>query len=164
MEKTKLLTITIIGLLLVNIATLGFLLTSGAKGHKTQHDSPPNERPEPKEIIIAKLHLDTNQQKEYEKLIEWHRGEIRNLETTIQEAKKTLYGELTQPEANVKTKDSLVSLLGNCQIQIEATHFKHFQDIKKICRQDQMGYFNDLTVELSKLFSRNKPPRPRHDN
>ncbi|MGL2964605.1 Spy/CpxP family protein refolding chaperone [Flavobacterium sp. RSB2_4_14] len=162
MEKTKLLTITIIGLLLLNLATLGFLFVSGPKGPKSPHDRLEG-RPEPKEIIIEKLHLDAHQQKEYENLIQWHRGEIRQLEDTIHEAKEKLYSELMQPEVNVKTKDSLITLLARSQKQIEETHFKHFEDIKKLCKPEQQEYFNDLTEELGKLFSRNKPPRPRHD-
>ena len=52
MEKTKLLTVTVIGLLLLNLGTLGFLFLNGPKVHRGLHEG----RPEPKEIIIDKLH------------------------------------------------------------------------------------------------------------
>lgn len=162
MEKTKLLTITVIGLLLLNFATLGFLFISGTKGHKPPHDIPEG-RHEPKEIIIERLHFDANQQKEYGQLIEWHRGEIRQLEDSIRVSKNELYMLLNDDKIDEKAKVTLINEIALFQKQIEATHFKHFEDIKKLCKPEQQVYFNELTEELGRLFYRNKPPRPRHE-
>jgi len=160
MEKTKLLTITVIGLLLLNFGTLGFIFLKGPKGNRPPH----GDRPEPKEIIIEKLHFDAEQQKDYDKLIKWHRGEITKLDGNIRKAKNELYSQLNQAETNAKIKDSLIVVINSNQKQIEETHFKHFEDIKKLCHKDQMEDFNSLTEELSKIFSRGqKPHGPRHD-
>jgi protein CpxP len=157
MEKTKVLTIAVIGLLIINLGTLGFLLLNG-KGHRPPHE----ERPEPKQLIIEKLHFDANQQKRYAKLIEWHRDEITKLDQNIRQAKNELYSQLNKPAVDVKAKDSLIAVINSNQKQIEETHFRHFEDIKKLCNQDQMDDFNDLTEELSRIFAP-KPHRPRHD-
>ena len=162
MEKTKLLTITVIGLLLLNFATLGFLFISGTKGHKPPHDIPEG-RHEPKEIIIERLHFDANQQKEYGQLIEWHRGEIRQLEDSIRVSKNELYMLFNNDIVDEKAKVTLINEIALFQKQIEATHFKHFEDIKKLCKPEQQVYFNELTEEFGRLFYRNKPPRPRHE-
>lgn len=162
MKKTKLLTITVIGLLLLNFAILAFLLVSGPRGHKRPTDRP-DGRPNPREIIIERLHFDDNQQKEYAELIKWHRGEIKKLDSNIRQTKNELYYQLNQTEVNLKTKDSLITLLNSYQKQVEETHFKHFEDIKKLCHQDQLEDFNELTEDLSRIFAPNKPPRPRHD-
>ena len=159
MEKTKLLTITVIGLLLLNIGTLGFLFFNGPNEHRPPHGG----RPEPKAIIKEKLHFDDKQQKEYAELIKWHRGEIKKLDSNIRQTKNELYSQLNQTEVNLKTKDSLITLLNSYQNQVEETHFKHFEDIKKLCHQDQLEDFNELTEDLSRIFAPNKPPRPRHD-
>ncbi|QBZ98623.1 periplasmic heavy metal sensor [Flavobacterium sangjuense] len=158
MEKTKLLTIAVIGLLLLNLGTLGFLILKG-KDHRLPHEG---GRPEPKEVIINKLHFDAQQQENYAELIKWHRGEITRLDDSIRSAKNELYTQLNQAEVNVKTKDSLILLLNSYQKQVEETHFKHFEDIKKLCHQDQMENFKELTQELSRIFAP-KPRRPRHD-
>lgn len=162
MERTKLLTITVIGLLLLNFATLGFLFMNGPKGHKPPHDRP-GERSNPKEIIVEKLHFDATQQKEYDKLIQWHRGEITKLDDNIRHAKNELYKQLSQDEINRKIKDSLIDVINSNQKQIEETHFKHFEDIKKLCHKNQIEDFNEVTEELSRIFAPNKPPRQRHD-
>ena len=158
MEKTKLLTIAIIGLLLINLATLGFLFLNG-KGHRLPHEG---GKLEPKEVIINKLHFDASQQKDYAKLIKWHRREIKRLDITIRQTKNELYMQLNQTKVNAKTKDSLIALLNSYQKQVEETHFKHFEDIKKLCHQDQMENFKELTEELSRIFAP-KRSRPRHD-
>ena len=81
MKKTKLLTITVIGLLLLNFAILAFLLVSGPRGHKRPNERPEG-RPDPREIIIERLHFDNKQEKEYAELIKWHRGEIKKLDSS----------------------------------------------------------------------------------
>jgi Spy/CpxP family protein refolding chaperone len=158
MERTKLLTITVFGLLLLNIATLGFLFLNGPKPGRMPHE----RRPQPKEIIIARLHLNAAQQKKYEKLIHWHRGEIRQLDDSIRQTKNELYSCLSEKTINIKTKDSLMLQLSSYQKQIEATHFKHFEDLKKLCKPEQQEDFKALTEELSGIFAP-KPHRPRHD-
>ena len=158
MKRTKLLTITIIGLLLINLATLGFVFLNGPKPGGMPHEG----RPLPKDIIIDKLHFDANQQKEYEKLIRWHRGKIDQLDDSIRQTKNTLYSGLTESDTNTKTKDSLIALLNTYQKQVEETHFKHFEDIKKLCKPEQQEDFKALTTELSRIFAP-RPRRPRHE-
>jgi len=158
MERTKLLTITIIGLLLINLATLGFVFLNGPKPGGMPHEG----RPLPKDIIIDKLHFDANQQKEYEKLIRWHRGKIDQLDDSIRQTKNSLYSGLTESDTNTKTKDSLIALLNTYQKQVEETHFKHFEDIKKLCKPEQQEDFKALTTELSRIFAP-RPRRPRHE-
>jgi predicted nucleic acid-binding protein len=115
----------------------------------------------PKEIIIDKLQLDANQQAAYQTLIDWHRGTIDSLDHQIRSTKNELYLQLTQKTVDVKTKDSLIARLAIYQKVIEETHFKHFQDIKNLCKPEQMNSYNELTAELSRIFGRK--PKPRHD-
>jgi hypothetical protein len=158
MERTKLLTITIIGLLLINLATLCFLFLNGPKPGGMPHEG----RRQPKTIIIEKLHFDAAQQNEYEKLIRWHRGAIDQLDDSIRQTKNKLYSGLSETNINTKTKDSLIALLNAYQKQVEETHFKHFEDIKKLCKPEQQEDFKALTEELSRIFAP-RPRRPRHE-
>jgi DNA-binding XRE family transcriptional regulator len=157
MDKIKLLTFAVIALLLLNLGTLGFLIFA-----RPPHPmGGPGMRQQPKEIIIERLHFDEAQQQKYAQLIRWHRGTINEIEKEIYQAKNKLYLQLLKTNADTISRDSLINALGNYQKQIEATHFRHFQDIKNICRPDQMEDYNDLTAELSRIFS--KPPNPGHD-
>jgi periplasmic protein CpxP/Spy len=39
------------------------------------------------------------------------------------------------------------------QKKIEAVHYNHFKEIKKLCKPDQAEYFESLTGELADFFS-----------
>ncbi|MFM2214432.1 MAG: hypothetical protein RL427_1695 [Bacteroidota bacterium] len=156
MEKSKLLTISVFGLLLLNLATLGFLFLHGPKGHRPP---PQGNQLQPREVIINQLHFDAAQQKDYTKIIQIHQDAIRELDNNIRQTKNDLYALLSDSQVNVKTKDSLINVLNAYQKQINETHFKHFEDIKKLCHPDQMEDFNTLTGELGRIFTPNRIPR-----
>lgn len=153
MDKIKLLTISVITLLLLNIMTLFFLISSVGGGPQRGMN-----RPRPDKIIIDKLHFDAQQQKEYRKLIHWHRTQINAFDSQIHKTKQELYLQLLKSKVDVKVEDSLINNLSNLQKQIEATHFKHFQDIKKLCKNEQIRDFDELTEELTHIFN---PPPPK---
>jgi len=121
MNKIKLLYIVIIGLLALNIATLGFFF---------MHAPERNHR-KPQEIIIEKLHFDKNQQEQYESIIHWHKTRIHDLDAKFRNTKENLYHILSQSTVDINKKDSLINVLGIYQKEIEKTHFQHFEEIKK---------------------------------
>lgn len=156
MEKSKLTRFSIIGLILLNLGTLGFIFLNSPR-----QDKPPMERIRPRDVIAKKLHFDDTQKKEFEKLIEWHQGEIQKIDNEIMTSKNTLYSLLANKEIDIETKDSLILSINFSQKQIEETHFKHFEDIKKLCKADQLEEFNEFSKELGEIFTHNKNPRGR---
>lgn len=152
MNKTKLLSVAIIALLVLNFGILGFLFVS--KKHE------PNGRKMPREIVIERLHFDENQIVEYETIIEEHQKNIRNLDRLIRKTKNELYQLLNEEKIDSSQKDSLYLKLANYQKQIETTHFNHFLEIKKLCKKEQLDDYEYLTGELSRLFSHK--PRLKH--
>jgi hypothetical protein len=156
MDKIKLLTYSVIGLVLLNIGIIGFLYLSRPNPNRDDN------RKKPKDIIIVKLHFDATQEKKYEEIINVYRNKIDSLNNINREIKAELYSQLKQPSVSNKIKDSLIKLILVNQKIIEETNFNHFQDIKSICNKSQIDNFNDLTEELEKLFS-NTNRKPRHE-
>ena len=156
MSKIKLLTIAVIGLLIVNLATVAFLLLR--KPFQHPEGRPPMEQAGPKNIIIDKLHFDKEQVAQYESLIEQHQAKIKSLNDSINIAKNELYSTLTSE--NFTGKDSLIDRLGLLQRQVELTHYDHFAAIKKLCKPDQIEAFNNLTKELAGFFAPVKKEGP----
>jgi protein CpxP len=154
MSKLKLLQIAVIGLLLINIAALGWLFF-GRPGHPPRDRS---GREGPADIIIERLHFDQQQVHAYDKLISQHRSTIRRLDGEILETKNALYNTLANDSS--QAKDSLQEKLGALQKEIETVHYDHFLEIKKLCKPSQAGYFNELTNDLAGYFSpgKNRPP------
>lgn len=158
MSKEKLLTIAVIGLLLINVCTVGFFFF--AKPPQQPGGPPPFGKMEPKNQIVESLEFNEQQVADYEKLIAQHRQTIRELNDRIQETKSSLYRSLASE--NNAVKDSLINTLGSLQMQIETTHYNHFKDIKALCKPEQLDSFNDLTGQLAHFFS--AKPGPQHRN
>ena len=141
--------IAVIVLVVVNLVTLSFFISKGPGdqlGRKAM----------PREIIIEKLHFDDKQIAAYEKIILLHQQKIRSLDDSIRRSKNELYQLLRKESITEHLKDSLFLNLANYQKQIEQTHFIA---IKSICRADQLNDFENLTEELSKIFSPQKKER-----
>lgn len=163
MKKVTFLTIAVIVLILLNIAVLVFVST---KENTTQL---PEGRPQrPKEIVIKKLQFNEVQQQKYEVEIAKHQAKIRKLDKAIRENKHKLYDLLTTTY-NEKQKDSLIGVIVANKRKVEEAHFEHFQDIKAICSENQIDDFEELVLELPKIFSpqgkrrpkQNRPPHPK---
>ncbi|MFM8744944.1 MAG: hypothetical protein ACKODM_16660 [Cytophagales bacterium] len=155
MNKPKLLTIAVLFLLAINFLIIGFFFF-GRPPHGRSMD-----RMGPKDKIIEVLNFDSNQVREYEKLIGQHRTSIRLLNDHIQETKSSLYQALEGE--NSSTKDSLINKLGALQVEIETIHYNHFIELKKICRPNQLGNFKKLTGDLADFFNPENRPAPPRD-
>lgn len=174
MDKIKLLTYSVIGLLLLNVGIICFLFFSrpnrNPEGNQRRH----------KEFISEKLHFDANQNGKYESIIPIYKDKIDSLDAINRKLKSELYSQLKLQVVNSAIKESIITLFLANQKRIEELHFKHFQDIKSICKASQLDDFNALTQEFGKMFSnqnskphppREKPPRnvdfprpPREEN
>jgi periplasmic protein CpxP/Spy len=147
MSKVKLLGIVAIGLFISNLILIAFILN---KPGRPAHDGP-------RDIIIEKLHFDKSQVDAYDELIKWHRAEIIKSDNEIRKLKNQLYSTLLS-DSSSSQKDSLINELTKVHSRVETIHYKHFMDIKKLCRADQQNDYNKLTIEIASLFA------PPHKN
>lgn len=147
MTKNRFYIFTIIGLLISNMLLVAFILLK----KPPQHSGPRN-------LIIERLKFDENQIRQYDELISQHRrqiGEKRHEMTDL----KTQYYSLLKSEDN-KNGDSLINEIGKLSMETEKINYKHFQDIKRICRPNQMKNFDNLIDDFENLF--NRPDKPLH--
>ncbi len=153
MNKTRLLTVAVVVLFLMNIGIISFLLLN-------KPPRPDGERngEGPKRLVIERLHFDKDQVDRYDGLIEQHQKTMRAADDEIMQLKRELFSLL--PSSDQSRKDSLIADINSVQRRIEHAHFDHFSGIRMICRPDQMNDFNALSRELADLFS-SKGPRPR---
>lgn len=152
MNKIKVLTYSVIILAILNLSMIVFFIFIKPREFR-------NHRNGPRKMIIEKLHLDKQQQEQFELLVEKHIDKIKEFDKEIQQTKENLYTQLSLPKVDVKIKDSLITSLGDLQKQIETARFNHFKNIRKICNTpEQKEDFKELTVELSKMFSHRGMP------
>jgi hypothetical protein len=149
MSKVRILTITTIGLLLLNIAMVVFFFLG----------RPP--RPDfegPKTEIIEKLAFDNTQIEAYEKLINSHKSNIVELDEKMKVLKQELYLLLGTDASDLERNEGIQKII-ELQKEVELIHYNHFSDIKKLCKGEQIEKFNELSKELAQLFAPKGPPR-----
>ena len=158
MNRTKLLTIAVLGLLVINLGTLVFVFFK-------PHPHPPhpdqmmrhgNEGPRgegPKQIIIDRLNFDEAQQKEYLVLIEDHKSKMHELNRASNELHDQLYSLLKENAINKAAADSTIQKIAGNQKELDHLNFDHFQKIKAICNGKQVEKFNQLAGDLAGLFA-----------
>lgn len=154
MTKTKLLTLAIVILLLVNIATLGFMLVRKSPIHDGMRHGEG-----PKQIIIDRLHFNELQQKQYDIIVEDHRTKSKALNNLSREMHNALYALLKEKSVDKQIADSLITQIAEYQKAIDNLNLNHFQQIKSICKDDQITLFNTLVTDLTLLFSLPPPKK-----
>ncbi|MEP7196349.1 MAG: hypothetical protein ABI851_07490 [Saprospiraceae bacterium] len=148
MNRMKLLGGISIALLLINLFLVWQILS---------HNSRLGRKEEPKKVIIKRLDLDDKQVEEYEKLINWHKEKIHIADDQMMAIKNELYSSL-QNGKQTSSNDSLINSIGQLQMSIEQINYKHFQDIRNLCRPDQQKLFDSLSGDITKLFATKKLP------
>lgn len=161
MEKSKFYLLIILGLLLSNGMLVGYVVLN--KEHK-QGPPPPDGKMHrgPRDLIIKRLGFDEDQVAKYDELIKWHRHEIDDADRKIIELKNTLYLGLTR-SGDTTQANSIISEIAGLKKHIEEVHYKHFLDIRSLCKPDQLPEFDELTSDMASLFAPGggpKPPRP----
>jgi periplasmic protein CpxP/Spy len=119
------------------------------------HFNRPDRRPGPRSIIIERLKFDDQQIGQFDDLVKIHQETSMANEDKINEVKNTLYLQLNNPSNALKI-DSLAQNIAELQKNAEMINFKHFEDIKKICKPAQLPLFEKLTGELAQLFGKKK--------
>ena len=144
----------VVGLLIINVSLLAFLVLKKPP-MPPQGPGPAMNREEgPGKLIQQRLHLDKEQVEAYQKLISSHQDSIRNLDQQISEAKNELYETLA--DSSLSNSAGLENKLAELQKRVESVHYRHFLELKAICRPEQIDDFNKLTKELASLFGRER--------
>lgn len=166
MERTKLLTFAVVGLLLLNLLTIGFLFL---KPDQPQQPEQGPARPGfgaegPATVIIERLHLDERQQTQYRQLVKAHQDRMRALNEKSAQLYRNYYGLLEAARYDTKQADALSRQIADSQQKMAQLNFDHFKEIKSLCRPDQTADFNRLVSDLARLFGRQqRPPRSGPD-
>lgn len=157
MNKMRLLTLAVTGLLLLNFGLLGFLFLKKDQPPGREGRSPHDE---PKHLIIRRLQLDEAQQAAYQVLIDEHRSHMNVLNRQEMELKNELYSLLSEEKPDTMVASALIHKIGDKQEAIEHVNFEHFRQIRALCKPGQLPAFDSLAKELAGIFAPPHPPHP----
>ena len=141
-KNSKLLNLIIIGLLTLSLIVISIMFVGKPKDQG------------PIDFIIESLHFDDRQVVEFDKIIHLHHTKARVTVDRKDALKRELFNTLS--ENKQKNTDSLIDLIGQVEMKIEKLNYAHLQDLKSICKKDQLNDFKELSRSFPYLFEQRK--------
>ncbi len=155
MEKTKLLTFAVIGLLLLNLGLLAFLWRGGNEGRPPEGGGP-QAQTKALTFLMDELKFDATQRTACGQFLQNHRRTMDSLQNQNRQNQDRLYG-------NLKTGDSSAAqAMGDVQRQIQLEVFNYFRNIRAICHDDQKELFDRVIYDAMRMMRPPEPPNPRN--
>lgn len=149
MKRETLLTLAVIVLFLLNLATLGFMVFRGEQG--------PGPHSGPDRLIVEGLRLDKAQIRQFEELKAEHRGQMQERDLQQKATQHQLWQLLRTSLPDTTLSNSLIDNLAMLEKEKKKLTFEHFQKLRAICRPEQQALFDSLIEEISKALM--PPPR-----
>jgi len=158
MKKEKLLVIGIVGLLILNLGTLGFLFLG-------QRNSFPMGRPKGPppvdKIIIEGLKLDETQIDKFEQLKKEHRHGMEDFELQNKVLHDAYFEKLKSDSINKNDLQVLLTKISYLAVYRDSITFDHFRKIRFICNANQKASFDKLIDDIiHTMHARNEGRRP----
>lgn len=155
MEKSKLLTIAVLGLLLLNLGILAMIWFRPGPPHG------PGERPDA--FLIRELSLNAEQVAKFQELKEAHHSAMVELQKKDRhlhdEFFQLLKGDTPDRSGAIALSDSMSAI----RVQMEMLTFDHFAEVRKLCTPEQQKKFSEIIDDMFRRITRppGGPPPPR---
>ncbi len=153
MKKTRLLWAAIIGLLLLNLATIGFVLRPSSGKH------PRNGEGGLWRYVNSTLALSPQQQEVYTQMRNRHRAQMNRLTADYQERLRPYLSLLQSPAPDTLQKAALEAEMTGIERQKLRITFAHFEELKAICTPEQQQRFPQMIPRLAEVLCGPPPPR-----
>jgi len=157
-SNTKILTIAVVLLLLVNIAMIIIMLNG-----KHPHPGKDSRRKEDIvfEMMQKKLNMTAEQKAAHQKFRDEYFTAIRPLFDSVTAAKQAFFGLAKDPD----TSDSILNVgarhIAEKQIALEKLTFEHIRRVRALYNSDQQLKYDSI---IYKMFQRSSPGSRRKDS
>jgi len=164
MDRIKLLSISVIVLFILNIATISFVFFGtksrcGGKPNRHHHQKHMEGKHNPSMMISEKLKLDDAQTIELNQLFEAHKSKIESISDQIQDQKKGLFDLLKSDIRDEKLKNEILDKISTLEREKDALMFDHFENVKALCKPEQKEDFIKLMDHMER-FAHKRGHRP----
>ncbi|MGZ3899781.1 MAG: Spy/CpxP family protein refolding chaperone [Bacteroidia bacterium] len=142
-----------VGLLtLLNITLLIIIWHKPSDGPDRMQDGGPGKR------IVHALNLTPAQENEFGKLKKEHHLSMIQLQEKGRETRDELFELLKQENPDMILVKEKIREIAKIQEEIELVTFTHFQQVRKLCTEEQKKKFDEIIKDV--LHSMARPPRP----
>lgn len=154
MQRTRFLTVVIVALLVINAGTLAYLFIGQSKPHHPPHRM---RKGSPSDLIIEKLKLDEQQQDVFFELRDEHRAEMRDIQRKLSDTRDQYFDGLKTNTIDSTESKRLQNEIGSLMGQIHGSTFKHFTQVRQLCKPEQQKLFDRFIDDILRAMA---PPPP----
>jgi hypothetical protein len=145
-KKLRLLYITIAVLVVMNGILLSLFLMAPPHPHKRDVFR----------FIVDKVHFDAAQEDQYATMRDEHRAQMDALRGKMDAAKDRYFSGVLNGKEDTLTLNEIAFI----QKEIESVTFHHFQQVRTLCRPEQLPQFDAIILEAIGMMG--PPPPPKH--
>lgn len=162
MNKNRILILSIILLLLANIATLATYWFNRLQ----KHPAPAHGPGKAAAFLENSVGFDEGQKRQYAALITEHRQQTEGLREDVRKSKETLFSLLKIEPLPDSLLTRASAEAAKAMQEIDLVTFRHFKKVRALCRPDQLPAFDRVIGEVLAMMSRrpgppgNMPPPP----
>jgi periplasmic protein CpxP/Spy len=142
MNKEKLLSWAVIGLLLLNLGTLGFLFFRPGP----MPPMGPPKREMMLQYLSEGLGFDDQQKAKMHKITREHSHKMDSLRNAMKTARHNLFANLKNGD------DSSAEHIGSLQTAAEREAFRYFRALRGVARKDQEAKFDDIIQDAMRML------------
>lgn len=128
-------------------------------------DGPPHHGPRgeggPAKMIIEELKLSPAQIQQFNQLKEAHHSSVVELRDKGKALRESFFALLKEEKPDEVKASQLADSISINQRQIEMVTFKHFEDVRQLCDEEQEKSFNNIIGEVTRMMSGPPPGRGR---
>lgn len=147
----KILTWSVILLIIVNIILISFIYT----GYKRNERMRPQM---PAEFLSKQLDLTDSQRNKLHQLADMHHRESEMIREEVKSARDKYFALMKAPNIDDSTKNAAANSIAQHLKEIEILTFDHFQKVRAICSPKQQGKFDEIINDVLHMVSGPPPP------
>jgi periplasmic protein CpxP/Spy len=155
--RSTFLSIVVVILLLVNSATIIFILFRKPEHPRHLTEKPHDIRPPFKGALLPEqLGFTGEQTRRFETLREEHFAINNKLRTSMRETRELLFNCIaTKDTANARY---FTKQMGGISMMLESNNFRHFSAVRDICTKAQLPLYYNLLKDISRSIGAPTPP------
>ncbi|HEY5123268.1 MAG TPA: hypothetical protein VIK14_05980 [Ignavibacteria bacterium] len=156
-SRNRILYLLLVGLVMMNLVTLGFLWMYKFKEHR-QIQQPPPPPPAGKILLEQELRFSKEQAEKFDKLRNEHSTSARKIVDDIAMLKENLFETIKENGGDDSKATKIADEIGNRQKELDLITYNHFKDIRNLCDEKQRERFDLILKDISKMIGPQNPP------
>ena len=161
-KQKRYLLFVIVLLVILNLATILMLWLNRPPQPMLQREQrrPEQEKMHIQQLLKDQLGFDETQTEQYLKLREEQKERASLIQNEIRQIKKQMFDEVLKDNPQTTLSDSLLKLSQEKMADLEQLTFRHFLDLKKLCKPGQQ---DKLKFLIGESFRQNPPAGMNND-